>query len=279
MDTSAVEQCKLTLAGLQMKLNTVRKEDRRWHADHDIDEHPNVQYNRTEWISAIEFNIASFDCGQDVSLPKLVEIVQSLADLEKTFASTPPKRSELSKDDDNVNPSTAKKVLSAGVLIAIVLLSLLLVIAVATFILYRRLCGDGYTGSMIPTAATLSDLATFRGVANPQYTNPVYSTPAGEHDGHRDGMGMGGFQRGGKCATLPRSRVVKQPVASASSDSSASSVGSNLTAAGASNLLYAIPFDDTDGAAATSTDADQFVVADGAGEDRTDFFANGSYQA
>jgi len=266
VDPFAVEQCKFIVAGLQKRLLKVREEDRRWHADPTIDEHPDAQYNRTVQIGEIVSETSAIDCEADPYSTNAVEIDQALDVIEKRMATKPTGKAETITSED-ADSAVAKKSLNIGTLIAIVILSLLLLVA-GVFIAYRRVHhgGDG-----IPTVATLSNLAiSDRGVDNAAYnlggnnsattvvsgaTNPMYGTA---------NDGGGGFERGGKCATLPRSKI--NPAFQESQGT-----------AGVSNALYAIPFEtEGGGAVVTCENAEQFVVADGGGVDQTLTFSTGS---
>ena len=233
------------MVSLRARLNKVRAGDQARHSDTTIDELPMVQYNRTRLIAQIDADFDAVDCGADPYSTAAVGIDKALTPIEETFSSTPPKRPSEISQDGTVDGSTGKSSLDAGVVVVIILLSLLLVVA-AVFMVYRRQLSA-------PVERAVE--------------NPHYSTTAA------------GFQRGGKSATLPRSRVVPHLPAAASGDL-------NAGAAGVSNPLYAIPFETTEGdaqaqhggAQVTYTNADQFVVADGNGVDRTDVFANDAYE-
>ena len=121
-----------------------------------------------------------------------------------------------------------------------------LLLLVAGFLLYRRQRHN----AGIPTTRAAN--------------NELYNSSSDSGGG-----GGGGVQRGGKNATLPRSRVVGQTTGAPANG------GAGGAGAASNAPLYAIPFDETGEGAVTSDNAQQFVVADGRG---TTSFENAAYE-
>lgn len=153
----------------------------------------------------------------------------------------------VAQDGAAIDNSAGGDSLGAGIVVVIILLSLLLVGGVSLFFVHRRKRNGG-----IPTSKRSA-------------INGLYNTGSGSS--------AAGFQRGGKNATLPRSRVVGQ-----TAGAPANGAGGMDGARPSCNVLYAIPFDETGESTVTSENAEQFVVADGRGTDRTTAFENAAYE-